>query len=94
MRANHAADVNGDDFIKPREFCLLPKYVLYFKDLYNAFDELDANHDHRLDFQEFRHGCAVLGIRLEHGEAESEFAGMADLYHLTSSVRGLRGRVH
>ena len=76
MRAYRAADVNGDGFIKRREFRLLLKYVVYFNELWHKFDELDANHDHRLDLQEFKHGCAVLGIRLAHGEAESEFAAM------------------
>jgi Ca2+-binding EF-hand superfamily protein len=78
MRAYRAADVNGDGFIKRREFRLLLKYVVYFNNLWHKFDELDANHDHRLDLQEFKHGCAILGIRLEYGEAESEFAAMDD----------------
>jgi len=76
MRAYKAADVNGDGYIKRREFRLLLKYVIYFNDLWHRFDEIDVNHDHRLDLQEFKRGCQVLEIALDYGEAESEFAAM------------------
>ena len=76
MRAYTAADVNGDGFIRRREFRLLLKYIIYFNELWEKFDAIDTNHDHRLDLAEFSAGAGLLGIRLSGAEAEAEFFEM------------------
>lgn len=73
MRAYKAADVNNDGFIRRREFRLLLKYIIYFNGLWEKFDSIDSNHDHRLDLAEFTAGCGLLGIKLSRAEAELEF---------------------
>ena len=70
--------MDSDGFIKPREFRLLLKYVVYFNNLWDKFDEIDANHDHRLNLEEFKRGCDLVGIKLAPGEQDREFAAMDD----------------
>ncbi len=72
MRAYRAADVNGDGFIKRREFHLLLEYLIYFTDLWDLFDAVDTTHDHRLNFSEFH--AAAEKLRLDASEEELEQA--------------------
>jgi Ca2+-binding EF-hand superfamily protein len=76
MRAYKAADVNGDGFIGRREFRLLLQYMLYFHRLWDRFDAIDTDHDHRLTLSEFTNGCSSLGIPVSEDEAASAFAQM------------------
>ena len=76
LRAYKAADRNGDGFIRRREFRLLLKYIIYFNELWEVFDEIDGNHDHRLNPAEFSAGCGKLGIKLSRADAAAEFAAM------------------
>ena len=69
MRAYQAADVNGDGLIGRREFRLLLQYVLYFHRLWDRFDAIDTDHDHRLTLSEFTNGCSLLGIPVADSEA-------------------------
>ena len=73
MRACHAADVSHDGFIERSEFKKLLKYLVYFNNLWHKFEEIDNDHDRRLDADEFAHGCRVLGIEVTPKEARAEF---------------------
>jgi Ca2+-binding EF-hand superfamily protein len=76
MRAYQAADVNGDGLIGRREFRLLLQYVLYFHRLWDRFDAIDTDHDHRLTLSEFTNGCSLLGIPVADNEAANVFGEM------------------
>ena len=76
MRAYKAADRNNDGFVERREFRLLLKYILFFNRLWNEFDAIDTNHDHRLDVDEFRKGCVQIGLQLSDAEAQCAFESM------------------
>ena len=76
MRAYQAADRNGDGMIRRREFRLLLKYIIYFDQMWEHFEEIDSNHDHRLSPAEFAAGCATMGIQLTRANAAAEFAMM------------------
>ena len=43
MRAYKAADRNGDGFIKRREFRLLLKYIIYFDEMWDHFEQIDVS---------------------------------------------------
>ena len=68
MRAYRAADVTGDGFVGRREFRLLLEYLVYFVDLWHKFDELDTSHDGRIELEEMKHGCGMLGLNLSDAE--------------------------
>jgi Ca2+-binding EF-hand superfamily protein len=76
MRAYQAADRNNDGFVERREFRLLLKYILFFNRLWDEFDAIDTNHDHRLDPDEFRKGCGQIGLQLSDPEAQRAFESM------------------
>ena len=78
MRAYKAADRNNDGFVERREFRLLLKYILFFNRLWDEFDAIDTNHDHRLDVDEFRKGCLQIGLQLSDAEAQRAFESMDD----------------
>jgi len=50
--------------------------LVYFNNLFHKFEEIDASHDRRLSLEEFVDGCAVVGVPVDRGEAEREFAKM------------------
>ena len=66
LRAYKAADRNGDGFIKRREFRLLLEYIIYFNRLWDTFEWIDANHDQRLDRDEFSVASKLVGHALTH----------------------------
>eukprot|EP00037_Helgoeca_nana_P019876 m.195482 g.195482 ORF g.195482 m.195482 type:complete len:363 (+) comp25034_c1_seq16:4192-5280(+) len=61
IRAHSAADTDGTGFITFIEFRKFLKYVLFFDDLYDKFQELDTDADHRLSEAEFVKGCELVG---------------------------------
>jgi Ca2+-binding EF-hand superfamily protein len=76
MRAYKAADTSGDGLIKRREFRLLLKYIVYFNDLWDTFEALDTNDDHRLTQSEFREGVSALKMKLGAEEVAAAFETM------------------
>ena len=76
MRAYKTADVSGDGFIERREFRLLLKYIVYFNELWDKFEEIDSDGDRRLSEDEFAHGSRVVGLSLSAEEAAAEFANV------------------
>jgi Ca2+-binding EF-hand superfamily protein len=78
MRAYKAADRNRDGFVERREFRLLLNYIMFFNRLWDEFDAIDTDHDHRLNLQEFQAGCGKVGLELSAVEAEEAFASMDD----------------
>ena len=74
IRAYQAADVSHDGFIGRSEFAKLLSYIVYFNNLWHKFEEIDSDHDRRVDATEFAAGCAVVGLRLSEAEAATEFA--------------------
>ena len=76
MRAYKAADRNGDGFIKRREFRLLLKYIIYFNEMWDHFEQIDVDGDHRMSPSEFVSGCSLMHIRMSRADAAAEFAAM------------------
>jgi Ca2+-binding EF-hand superfamily protein len=76
MRAYKAADKTGDGFVGRREFRLLIKYLVYFNNLWDKFEEIDRDGDRRLTCREFFEGTQVLGVDVGRAEAEREFEAM------------------
>jgi len=76
MRAYKAADVDGNGFVNRKEFRLLLEYLIYFNKIWDKFDEIDTSDDRKLDMDEFKKGCKILGETISGSEAEKEFKGM------------------
>ena len=53
MRSYKAADTNKNGFVSYKEFKNLWKYIVYFNKLWERFEELDFDHDRRINLQEF-----------------------------------------
>jgi Ca2+-binding EF-hand superfamily protein len=53
MRSYKAADTNKNGFVSYKEFKNLWKYIVYFNKLWERFEELDFDHDRRINLKEF-----------------------------------------
>jgi hypothetical protein len=73
MRAYRAADTSSDGFVQRKEFSKLLAYIVYFNNLWDTFDAMDENHDHRLSQEEFASGCERVGLALSSTELREEF---------------------
>ena len=51
----------------------LLKYLVYFQDMWSQFESIDKDKDGRLNVEEFKVGCATVGLDLPAAEAEAEF---------------------
>jgi Ca2+-binding EF-hand superfamily protein len=73
MRAYMAADISGDRLIGRREFRLLLKNLVFFNNLWAKFEEIDKNHDKRLDLDEFKDAGKMLEITVASWRAQEDF---------------------
>ena len=55
---------DGDAWIEPDEFPQLLVNLFYFNKLFQTFEQVDDDHDRRLDFKEFEDGIDELGLEL------------------------------
>jgi len=66
-------DGDGDSWVEKKEFRALLSNLFYFNKLFQAFQALDEDNDRRLDIEEFKESCSVLGLKYSDEEAEAEF---------------------
>ncbi|EDQ87244.1 uncharacterized protein MONBRDRAFT_38031 [Monosiga brevicollis MX1] len=66
--------VNNDAWVERREFRALLRNILLFGKLWDAFDDLDADDDRRIDQDEFTRGLQKLGCPVNQEEAAAAFA--------------------
>ena len=66
-------DGDGDSWVEKKEFRALLSNLFYFNKLFQAFQALDEDNDRRLDPEEFKESCSVLGLSYSDEEAEAEF---------------------
>jgi len=79
IRAFHRTtkhDGDGDDFVEAEEFHALLLNLFWFGHLHCIFEDIDTQHDDRLDLREFQDGLDKLGVRMSRPEAEREFRSM------------------
>lgn len=66
-------DGNEDDYVEKEEFHSLLLNLFWFGYLHVVFDDVDSNHDARIDLKEFQGGLSKLGLTMSMKEAEVEF---------------------
>ena len=54
-------------------YTLNNRYMVYFNNLWHKFEEIDSDHDRRINAEEFAAGCEVVGLRLSPEETAAEF---------------------
>jgi Ca2+-binding EF-hand superfamily protein len=73
MRAFQAAEKRGDGMLHRDEFQQLLHFIMYFHELWDMFEGIDRDGDHRVSVSEFEHGCGLIGQSLSAEEAAAEF---------------------
>ncbi|CAK8996186.1 unnamed protein product [Durusdinium trenchii] len=74
MRAYKASfGDEGDEFIHKREFKILLANLFYFNKLFWLFDQVDQDHDRRMDIKEFTWCMSMCGLKLSQPKLEAEF---------------------
>jgi Ca2+-binding EF-hand superfamily protein len=68
MRAYKFADADGSGLITKQEFSLLLRSLVYYKELWENFEEIDADDDRRITLEEFERGAPIIGLELSHAE--------------------------
>jgi len=65
---------DGDDWVEKREFKMLIVNLFYYNKLFWLFDQVDNDHDRRMDFKEFQWCLSMCGVKMSEFKARSEFA--------------------
>ena len=78
MRAYKFADADGSGLITRPEFSLLLRSLVYYKELWENFESIDADADRRITLEEFERGAPIIGLALSHAEARSGDATWAE----------------
>ena len=76
MRAYKFADADGSGCIGRPEFALLLRSLVYYHELWENFEEIDADDDRRITLEEFERGAPIIGLELSHAEALELFEEM------------------
>jgi len=66
-------DGDGDDFVEKEEFHSLLLNLFWFGHLHQLFDDIDTDHDDKINLQEFMQGMQKLGLQLSDTEAAAEY---------------------
>jgi len=64
---------DGDDWVEKKEFKRLLANLFYFNKIFWVFDQVDGDHDRRMDFKEFKQCLAVCGSPMHEQQARQEF---------------------
>jgi len=72
-KAKASADGNRDDFVEKCEFHDLLLNMFWFNKLYNVYEDIDTDHDRRMNLDEFKRGMGKLGLKLSDDEAQKVF---------------------
>ncbi|CAB4414428.1 unnamed protein product [Rhizophagus irregularis] len=67
-RAYKAADTSKDGFINFKEFGRLIDLLYYYNNLFQVFKKLDIDNDRRINFNEFKKGYELMGIKVDSSE--------------------------
>lgn len=73
-------DGNGDDWVQKREFKSLLANLFYFNKIFWVFDQVDENHDRRMNYDEFKMCMVMCGAGLTEAEVRRDFE-MVDRNH-------------
>eukprot|EP00056_Hartaetosiga_gracilis_P021672 m.25743 g.25743 ORF g.25743 m.25743 type:complete len:559 (-) comp9203_c0_seq1:809-2485(-) len=69
-------DGDGDEWIEADEFPALLRNIIYFNKIYDIFEGIDTDGDHRISLDEFKSSTHLIGLSLPDDEAEAEFQAM------------------
>eukprot|EP00929_Paragymnodinium_shiwhaense_P020227 TRINITY_DN13547_c0_g1_i1.p1 TRINITY_DN13547_c0_g1~~TRINITY_DN13547_c0_g1_i1.p1 ORF type:complete len:530 (-),score=134.71 TRINITY_DN13547_c0_g1_i1:237-1826(-) len=75
MRAYKAScgSITADDWVQKKEFKTLLGNLFYFNKIYWLFDQVDEDHDRRLNLKEFKFMLSTVGLTMSEAKAEIEF---------------------
>jgi len=69
----HGKNANDDDWVNKKEFKALLGNLFYFNKIFWMFDQVDGDHDRRMNYKEFKHFLVLLGERMRDDEVRSQF---------------------
>jgi Ca2+-binding EF-hand superfamily protein len=73
FKATIEAGHDADEFVHKKDFKLLIVNIFYFNKLFWMFDQVDKDHDRRMDFEEFQWCMSMCGCKLSKRKMETEF---------------------